>query len=72
MQGALDTLGHMYCSGNRAAILGDMLELGDIAASAHIEVGRHAAQCENVDFYWRVCRADAAGGGPGRSIRFHR
>ena len=45
MQGALDTLGHMYCSGNRAAILGDMLELGDIAASAHIEVGRHAAQC---------------------------
>lgn len=45
MEGALDTLGHMYCSGNRAAILGDMLELGDIAESAHIEVGRHAAQC---------------------------
>ncbi|NLL43709.1 MAG: UDP-N-acetylmuramoyl-tripeptide--D-alanyl-D-alanine ligase [Firmicutes bacterium] len=45
MQGALDTLGHMYCSGNRVAILGDMLELGDIAESAHLEVGRHAAEC---------------------------
>lgn len=47
MQGALDTLGHMYCSGKRVAILGDMLELGAIAESAHLEVGRHAATCAN-------------------------
>jgi UDP-N-acetylmuramoyl-tripeptide--D-alanyl-D-alanine ligase len=45
MQGALNTLGHMYCSGKRVAILGDMLELGEIAESAHIEVGRHAGEC---------------------------
>ncbi len=43
MRGALDTLGHMYCSGKRVAVLGDMLELGPIADSAHLEVGRHAA-----------------------------
>ncbi|NLL48969.1 MAG: UDP-N-acetylmuramoyl-tripeptide--D-alanyl-D-alanine ligase [Firmicutes bacterium] len=45
MEGALDTLGHMYCSGKRVAILGDMLELGDVAKEAHIEVGRHAGLC---------------------------
>jgi len=45
MEGALDTLGHMYCSGRRVAILGDMLELGDVAEEAHVEVGRHAALC---------------------------
>ena len=45
MQGALDTLGHMYCSGKRVAILGDMLELGEIAEPAHAEVGRHAGEC---------------------------
>lgn len=45
MKGALDTLGHMYCSGKKVAILGDMLELGVIAESAHLEVGRHAATC---------------------------
>ena len=47
MKGALDTLGHMYCSGQRVAILGDMLELGEITERAHIEVGRHAAECAN-------------------------
>jgi UDP-N-acetylmuramoyl-tripeptide--D-alanyl-D-alanine ligase len=45
MEGALDTLGHMYCSGKRVAVLGDMLELGDIAEQAHIELGRHAGSC---------------------------
>ncbi|HPT83251.1 MAG TPA: UDP-N-acetylmuramoyl-tripeptide--D-alanyl-D-alanine ligase [Limnochordia bacterium] len=45
MKGALDTLAHMYCSGERVAILGTMLELGEIAEEAHFEVGRHAAEC---------------------------
>lgn len=45
MKGALDTLAHMYCTGDRIAILGTMLELGDIAEEAHFEVGRHAAEC---------------------------
>ncbi len=45
MKGALDTLAHMYCSGQRVAILGDMLELGEIATAAHLEVGLHAHEC---------------------------
>lgn len=45
MRGALDTLAHMYCSGERVAILGTMLELGSIAREAHLEVGRHAGEC---------------------------
>lgn len=48
---ALDTLAHMYCSGQRVAILGDMLELGEVAAQAHKEVGRHAnASAERLIF----------------------
>lgn len=35
----------MYCSGTRVAILGTMLELGEIAEESHFEVGRHAAEC---------------------------
>ncbi len=35
MKVALDTLAHMYCSGKRIAILGDMLELGEISDQAH-------------------------------------
>lgn len=42
MKGALDTLAHMYCSGKRVAILGDILELGEISKEAHREVGEYA------------------------------
>lgn len=45
MKGALDTLAHMYCSGTRVAILGDMLELGALSNQAHLEAGRDAADC---------------------------
>ena len=45
MKAALDTLAHMYCSGKRVAILGDMLELGEISAQAHRDVGAHARDC---------------------------
>ena len=38
---ALDLLGEM--SGRRIALLGDMLELGDLAEPSHEQVGRHAA-----------------------------
>lgn len=41
---ALDTLAHMYCSGRRIAILGSMLELGELAEESHLEVGRHAKE----------------------------
>ena len=38
---ALDLLGEM--SGRRIALLGDMLELGELAATSHEQVGRHAS-----------------------------
>ena len=38
---ALDLLGEL--SGRRIALLGDMLELGDLAEPSHEQVGRHAA-----------------------------
>ncbi len=41
---ALDTITHMYCSGRRVIILGDMLELGDIAEEAHREIGECAGE----------------------------
>lgn len=51
MKGALNTLAHMYCSGERVAILGTMLELGEIAKEAHFEVGRHAGECAQRLFF---------------------
>lgn len=44
MRGALDTLAHMYCAGKRVAILGDILELGEISDQAHREVGEYAQE----------------------------
>ena len=41
---ALETLRDMPCKGRRAAVLGDMAELGTHTQSAHEEVGRRAAQ----------------------------
>lgn len=43
MLAALDTLAEMSCAGRRVAVLGDMGELGDLAADLHREVGAHAA-----------------------------
>lgn len=39
---ALETMGRLPISGRRAAVLGDMLELGPSAAEMHFEVGRLA------------------------------
>ena len=41
---ALDTLAEMRAGGRGFAVLGDMLELGDESAEAHLETGRHAAR----------------------------
>ena len=41
---ALQTLRDLPCAGRRIAVLGDMAELGEHTKSAHIEVGRHAAE----------------------------
>jgi UDP-N-acetylmuramoyl-tripeptide--D-alanyl-D-alanine ligase len=42
MQAAIDTLG-MVARGRKVAVLGDMLELGDLAAAAHAKVGEQLA-----------------------------
>jgi UDP-N-acetylmuramoyl-tripeptide--D-alanyl-D-alanine ligase len=40
---ALETLQGIPCGGRRVAALGDMAELGEHAAAAHVEIGRYAA-----------------------------
>jgi UDP-N-acetylmuramoyl-tripeptide--D-alanyl-D-alanine ligase len=44
MLAALETLREMPCTGRRAAVLGDMAELGAQTQAAHEEAGRRAAQ----------------------------
>ena len=51
MKVALDTLAHMYCSGQRIAILGDMLELGDMAEEAHLDIGAYAKRSATQLFF---------------------
>jgi UDP-N-acetylmuramoyl-tripeptide--D-alanyl-D-alanine ligase len=41
---ALETLHDLPCRGRRVAVLGDMAELGQHTESAHLEVGRRAAE----------------------------
>jgi UDP-N-acetylmuramoyl-tripeptide--D-alanyl-D-alanine ligase len=41
---ALKTLLELPCKGRRVAVLGDMAELGAHSESAHVEVGRRAAE----------------------------
>jgi UDP-N-acetylmuramyl pentapeptide synthase len=43
MAAAIDTMAELRGDRRAVAVLGDMLELGDEAAAAHREVGRHAA-----------------------------
>jgi UDP-N-acetylmuramoyl-tripeptide--D-alanyl-D-alanine ligase len=60
---ALDLLGET--PGRRLALLGDMLELGDLSAAEHARVGRHAAEVVDVLFtVGRLARgiSDAAHG----------
>lgn len=49
MEAALNTLAEISGGSRRIAVLGDMLELGDIAAKAHEKVGRRAAET-GIDF----------------------
>lgn len=44
MEAAIATAAQMQAAGAKIAVLGDMLELGDLAPSSHIEAGQQAAQ----------------------------
>ncbi|EAT14881.1 UDP-N-acetylmuramoyl-tripeptide--D-alanyl-D-alanine ligase [Desulfuromonas acetoxidans] len=44
MQAALSVLSDWPCQGTKIAVLGDMLELGDVSQACHEELGRLAAQ----------------------------
>jgi UDP-N-acetylmuramoyl-tripeptide--D-alanyl-D-alanine ligase len=44
MRAALETLASIRTGGRRIAVLGDMLELGDLSTKAHEDVGRQAAE----------------------------
>ncbi len=45
MKAALETLSSMHTKGIKIAVLGDMLELGDISRDAHKSLGVEAARC---------------------------
>ena len=64
MLAALQTLRELPCAGRRVAVLGDMAELGEHSAAAHVEVGRRAAELASDHLFavgrWRRVTAPAA------------
>jgi UDP-N-acetylmuramoyl-tripeptide--D-alanyl-D-alanine ligase len=53
MQAALDVVTDATWSGTKIAILGDMLDLGDYARSAHQQIGEYAAKA-GIDYLFSV------------------
>ncbi len=53
---ALETLSHLKCTGDKYAVLGDMLELGEHTIKAHQEVGQEVARLE-IDYLITVGQA---------------
>ena len=43
MEAALNVLANRQCSGKKIAVLGDMLELGNVSMAEHYKIGRLAA-----------------------------
>ena len=46
---ALDLLCELPASGKRVAVIGDMLELGEVSEAEHRAVGRYAAELDRLD-----------------------
>ncbi len=57
VRAAMHTLAGMTRGGRKIAVLGDMLELGDMAESCHLEAGREAAAAADLLF----CQGPLAG-----------
>ncbi len=53
---ALETLSHLKCTGDKYAVLGDMLELGEYTIEAHQQVGQEIARLE-IDYLITVGQA---------------
>lgn len=75
MRAALTVLSMGNCAGKRIAVLGDMLELGDRAKSAHHAVGKQAADCADelycVGSFAKQMEAGAVSGGM-KKAKIHR
>ena len=67
VRSALETLAH-YSGGRKIAFLGDMKELGDLAAQAHASLGDTIAELGGIDLLYTV--GELAAGIPGASRRF--
>ena len=67
MKSALETL-KSYPGGRKIAFLGDMKELGDVAADAHAELGRVIDSLGGIDALYTV--GELAAGIPGATRRF--
>ncbi len=52
MESSLSVLGGMKCSGRRAAVLGDMLELGEMSARLHAGVAEYVARNADCAFLY--------------------
>lgn len=66
MRAALDTVAALNRTGEKIAILGDMLELGPISEDAHREIGAYAASCcSKLLFVGRWAEVYRAGAGRG-------
>lgn len=67
VRNALDLLCELPVSGKRIAVIGDMLELGDVSTSEHEGIGRYVASLDNLDILYTFgeqaalcCRAAGA------------
>jgi UDP-N-acetylmuramoyl-tripeptide--D-alanyl-D-alanine ligase len=73
MRAALDSLSLVESSGRRAAVLGDMLELGEETARAHRQLGREASD-SGIDMLIAVGRfaGELAGGAAAAGMKGER
>jgi UDP-N-acetylmuramoyl-tripeptide--D-alanyl-D-alanine ligase len=73
MRAALQTLSAMRVTGNRIAVLADMLELGDTAQREHARIGEDVRGLD-IDYvltYGTLARHISDGAGAGKAMHYH-